>query len=91
MNRSLANRALMSLFLATALVACASWKPIVEDMLSAGDIACIVAHAGADDATVRKICGLTDALMIAMKRILAEERQSPSRACSAEVALCTID
>ena len=88
MNKSLVNRAFVGLVFGACLGACASWKPLVQDVLTAGDIACILAHADADDATVREICGLTDALMIAMKRILAEERNAPSHACDAENLIC---
>lgn len=90
MNKPLANHALVGLLLATSLGACASWKPLVHDMLTAADIACIVAHGDVDDVAVRRICGLTDALVLAMKRVLAEERGASPKACLTEGVLCTI-
>jgi len=61
------------------LGACASWKPVVKDVLSIAQVTCAIANAGTDDATVQQICGIADALIPDLKEVLKEQRKQMAR------------
>jgi hypothetical protein len=51
-------------------------------------IACVIANAESDDATVREICRIANALLPDVKHILAEQRAASRRFANEHAARC---
>jgi hypothetical protein len=51
-----------------------------KSALSILEVACVIAHAETDDATVAQVCGIADALIPSLKLILAEQRKAVAAA-----------
>jgi len=58
-----------------------------KTVLSVIDVACIIAHAETDDATVAQICAIDNALANDLRAILAEQRKAVAKA-KRSVAAC---
>ena len=76
----------MKLSIATAiasilLASCALFtKENARTVLDISQVLCVVAHAETDDQSVQQICGIADALVPDLRRLLAEQRTAVARA-----------
>ncbi len=66
--------------LALCLSGCAEFQRDVKFVLDAGQVACVIANATSDDATVMQVCGIADVLIPDLKVILAAQRASLAKA-----------
>jgi hypothetical protein len=77
------------LFGALALVGCSTLnRRDVQTALDVAQIACVIAHAESDDATVQEICQVADVLMPDVRRVLAEQRAASRRFADAQYGHC---
>ncbi len=77
------------LFGAFALAGCSAiTRRDVQTALDVAQIACVIAHAESDDATVQEICQVADVLMPDVRRVLAEQRAASRRFADAQYGHC---
>lgn len=67
-------------FIVVAAAACTpGQRQVARTVLDIAQTLCIVAHAESDDATVAQVCGITEALLPDMRRIVSEQRAATAR------------
>ena len=74
--------------LAAFTASCKEWLKPARTFLDVARIACIVANAESDDATVQRICGVVDELAPAMREVLAAQRTASRRYASERLGAC---
>lgn len=75
MSRRRSIFASLSGIIALALISCACWfAPVAKTALDLASAACILANASVDDSDVAKACGIADALIPEMRKLLQAQR-----------------
>jgi putative intracellular protease/amidase len=54
-------------------------RQAAKTVLDLAQTLCIVAHAESDDATVAQVCGITEALLPDMRKLVSEQRKAASK------------
>lgn len=56
------------------LSGCANWAKPSQTVLDLTQIACVIANAESDDATVRRVCRIVDAVVPELEKLLSTTR-----------------